>query len=272
MQEMPGSEFTLPADLVLLAMGFVSPVQSLLDEFGVEKDARGNAKAATDGPGLLRDLGRQGVRRRRRAARPVAGGVGDTRRPPVRARGGRVPDGIVGTAPVNAGAGGAGPFLQMREGPSRTPPSPSLVAVAMATPQERHVHPRAAAAADAVHAGLADAPGGTLSARIQRNARARRQLPGAVPQSRPRDRSHAAAARALSRSTRRSSSRTSSPIPDAMGLGPALRGRRGSALRAAAARGAGHPQPGRARTRTGICATCSTRSPRCAGRSPARCR
>jgi len=49
--EVPGSEFTLPADLVLLAMGFVSPVQSLLAEFGVEKDARGNAKAATDGAG-----------------------------------------------------------------------------------------------------------------------------------------------------------------------------------------------------------------------------
>jgi glutamate synthase (NADPH/NADH) small chain len=49
--EVPGSEFTLPADLVLLAMGFVSPVQSLLAEFGVEKDARGNAKATTDGVG-----------------------------------------------------------------------------------------------------------------------------------------------------------------------------------------------------------------------------
>jgi glutamate synthase (NADPH/NADH) small chain len=49
MKEMPGTEFTLPADLVLLAMGFVSPVQSLLDEFGVEKDNRGNARAATEG-------------------------------------------------------------------------------------------------------------------------------------------------------------------------------------------------------------------------------
>jgi glutamate synthase (NADPH) small chain len=47
--EIPGSEFTLPAELVLLATGFVSPVQSLLDAFGVEKDTRGNAKAATDG-------------------------------------------------------------------------------------------------------------------------------------------------------------------------------------------------------------------------------
>jgi glutamate synthase (NADPH) small chain len=49
--EVPASEFEIPADLVLLAMGFVSPVQSLLEEFGAQKDARGNAKAATDGAG-----------------------------------------------------------------------------------------------------------------------------------------------------------------------------------------------------------------------------
>jgi len=47
--EVPGSEFDLPADLVLLAMGFVAPVQSVLEAFGVEKDARGNARAATEG-------------------------------------------------------------------------------------------------------------------------------------------------------------------------------------------------------------------------------
>src|SRR4051812_28210230 len=47
--EMPGTEFDLPADLVLLAVGFVSPLQSLLEELGVQKDARGNAKADTDG-------------------------------------------------------------------------------------------------------------------------------------------------------------------------------------------------------------------------------
>ncbi|MCX7161175.1 MAG: glutamate synthase subunit beta [Proteobacteria bacterium] len=51
MQEVPGSEFDMPADLVLLAMGFVSPVQSLLESFGVQKDARGNAAATTDGNG-----------------------------------------------------------------------------------------------------------------------------------------------------------------------------------------------------------------------------
>jgi glutamate synthase (NADPH/NADH) small chain len=49
--EVPDSEFTLPADLVLLAMGFVSPVQSVLEAFSVDKDARGNAKATTDGQG-----------------------------------------------------------------------------------------------------------------------------------------------------------------------------------------------------------------------------
>jgi glutamate synthase (NADPH/NADH) small chain len=47
--EIPGSEFVIPANLVLLAMGFVSPLQSLLAEFGVERDARGNARASTEG-------------------------------------------------------------------------------------------------------------------------------------------------------------------------------------------------------------------------------
>jgi glutamate synthase (NADPH) small chain len=51
MSELPDSEFMMPADLVLLAMGFVSPVQAVLDAFGVDKDPRGNAKATTDGEG-----------------------------------------------------------------------------------------------------------------------------------------------------------------------------------------------------------------------------
>ena len=49
MTELPGSEMEMPADLVLLAMGFVSPDQSLLRAFGVETDPRGNAKATTEG-------------------------------------------------------------------------------------------------------------------------------------------------------------------------------------------------------------------------------
>jgi glutamate synthase (NADPH/NADH) small chain len=41
----PGSERELPAQLVLLAMGFLHPEQPLLDELGVERDSRGNVKA-----------------------------------------------------------------------------------------------------------------------------------------------------------------------------------------------------------------------------------
>ncbi len=48
MVEVAGSEFELKADLVFLAMGFVSPVQKILDAFGVEKDGRGNVRANTD--------------------------------------------------------------------------------------------------------------------------------------------------------------------------------------------------------------------------------
>jgi len=48
MVEVEGSEQVLKADLVLLAMGFVSPVVAVLEAFGVDKDARGNAKATTD--------------------------------------------------------------------------------------------------------------------------------------------------------------------------------------------------------------------------------
>jgi glutamate synthase (NADPH) small chain len=48
MREIEGSEFELQADLVFLAMGFVSPVQTVLDAFGVDTDARGNARANTD--------------------------------------------------------------------------------------------------------------------------------------------------------------------------------------------------------------------------------
>ncbi len=46
--EVAGTEKEYKADLVLLAMGFVNPVASVLDAFGVDKDVRGNAKATTD--------------------------------------------------------------------------------------------------------------------------------------------------------------------------------------------------------------------------------
>lgn len=50
MSEVPGSQWEMPADLVLLAMGFVNPVhQGLLDQLGVAYDPRGNVRAATEG-------------------------------------------------------------------------------------------------------------------------------------------------------------------------------------------------------------------------------
>ena len=51
-----GTEETRPAQLVLLAMGFLHPEQALLQALGVETDARGNAKAgayATSAPGVF---------------------------------------------------------------------------------------------------------------------------------------------------------------------------------------------------------------------------
>jgi glutamate synthase (NADPH/NADH) small chain len=51
MAEVPGSEFEVKADLVFLAMGFTSPIASVLEGFGVAKDGRGNANATTDGQG-----------------------------------------------------------------------------------------------------------------------------------------------------------------------------------------------------------------------------
>ena len=54
MHEVTGSEFEIQADLVLLAMGFASPAQGVLDAFGVAKDARGNVRAGTEAHGGYR--------------------------------------------------------------------------------------------------------------------------------------------------------------------------------------------------------------------------
>jgi glutamate synthase (NADPH/NADH) small chain len=71
MVEVPGSEFELPADLVLLAMGFVSPLAQVVDAFGVEKDARANVRAVTE-EGLAQPA--------YAASRPKVFAAGDMRR------------------------------------------------------------------------------------------------------------------------------------------------------------------------------------------------
>jgi glutamate synthase (NADPH/NADH) small chain len=57
-REIPGTEQVYPAQIVLLAMGFLGPESQLLDQLGVEKDPRSNAKAehgrfATNLPGVF---------------------------------------------------------------------------------------------------------------------------------------------------------------------------------------------------------------------------
>ncbi len=45
-EPLPGTEFTMEADLVLLAMGFTGPVRNgLIEQLGVKLDARGNVAA-----------------------------------------------------------------------------------------------------------------------------------------------------------------------------------------------------------------------------------
>jgi glutamate synthase (NADPH/NADH) small chain len=98
MAEIPGSEFEIKADLVLLAMGFTNPLAP-----GAGRLRRGQGRARQcqgihRRRRLLRHQRGQGLRRRRHAPGPVPGGLGHPRGPPVRARGGRLPHGRIRTA------------------------------------------------------------------------------------------------------------------------------------------------------------------------------
>jgi len=54
--EVEGTQKHYPADLVLLAMGFVNPVAAVLDAFGIEKDGRGNIRASTEEGGYVTNV------------------------------------------------------------------------------------------------------------------------------------------------------------------------------------------------------------------------
>ena len=100
MAEVPGSEFEVETELVLLAMGFLHPQrEGLLEQLGVELDGRGNVSVGEDRmssvPGVFRG-GRYG-------AGPVAGGLGDCRGPGDGAGHRRLPDG--GDQPAALAAG-----------------------------------------------------------------------------------------------------------------------------------------------------------------------
>ena len=72
----PGSEFEIKTDLVLLAMGFIGPERGpLLDDLGVTLTSRGNVGRDA----RLDDQRARRLHRRRHAARPVAHRLGDCR-------------------------------------------------------------------------------------------------------------------------------------------------------------------------------------------------
>ncbi len=112
-----GTEFDLDAQLVLLAMGFVHPVHE-----GLLEDARRRARPARQRPRQhlgLSDLEAERVLRRRHAPRPVAGGLGDPRRPPLRAVDRSVLDGDDEFAAVRVHFGGPSYCLAQSAGCSR---------------------------------------------------------------------------------------------------------------------------------------------------------
>ena len=94
MKEVPGTEFTIPAQLVLLAMGYVHPVHEGMVAAARRRQGRARQREGRHRrAGCLRHLDPQGLRRGRHAPRPIAHRVGDPRGPAVRARGRRLPDG-----------------------------------------------------------------------------------------------------------------------------------------------------------------------------------
>ena len=106
MREVEGSEFSVGVDLLLLAMGFVSPERpGIVTDLGVELDGRGNiatnAERMSSVPGVFA-AGRQRARR-------VAGGVGHSGGPPGRARHRQVPHGPQQPA-ERKGVGGRGQY------------------------------------------------------------------------------------------------------------------------------------------------------------------
>ena len=90
MKPISGSEFSLKADLVLLAMGFVSPIrEGMLDELeGRARPARQRRRRRQ----ALRRQPAEGLRLRRHAARTIAGRLGDPRGAPMRGGDRRGPD------------------------------------------------------------------------------------------------------------------------------------------------------------------------------------
>ena len=89
-EKIEGTDFELPCELVLLAMGFVGPQRGgLLEQLGVELNERGNVTR----DGTLPHEPRERLRVRRHGSRPEPDRVGDRRGPFLRGRRRRIPHG-----------------------------------------------------------------------------------------------------------------------------------------------------------------------------------
>jgi hypothetical protein len=94
MVEVPGTEKEYKADLVLLAMGFVSPVATVLEGLASTKTRAATPRRTTEFTGgyatnVPKVFAAGDIRRGQ-----SPGGLGHPRRPPGRPLGGRVPDGL----------------------------------------------------------------------------------------------------------------------------------------------------------------------------------
>ena len=114
MVEVPGSEKDLKCELVLLAMGFVSPVA--IGARGLRRRARRTrqCQGAHRCGRRLQDQRRQGLRRWRHASRPVADRLGHPRGAPGGARGRHLSHGPQRFAELSAGHRGKGTWENRR--------------------------------------------------------------------------------------------------------------------------------------------------------------
>ncbi len=116
----PGTERELPAQLVLLAMGFLAPRAAAA---GPARSREGPARQR-QGARALHDLGRGRVRRRRRSSRAVADRVGDQRGTPVRAHGRSLPGGPADRSvapPLPTACAGGWRYRRSRATPTKAP-------------------------------------------------------------------------------------------------------------------------------------------------------
>ena len=154
MKPIEGTEFVIKADLVLLAMGFLGPVQDgMVKDLGLDLDQRGNVLANVHD---YQGERRQGVLLRRHAPRPEPRRLGDPRGPPVRPRRRQAPDGRDDAAAI----GSAVARCRSRVAPARSSSAstPRSGIAAMKTRHSAEYYPR-------MHQGLPTSRGCMLGVR-----------------------------------------------------------------------------------------------------------